>query len=166
MAQLFRILKKLPDDYTVWHNFSPGQPHFLVLSPIKSAFLIHIADTSEELAQTATHLNLLGGTQTLTPDTLAAAELDLLSQFSIASGTSIRRLLVFPNATQGTLDQVFLQRSQETQVHFLSLQQSSPAQFLASLEALATTPLPEPELYTLRANFSPRASSLPTIVRP
>ena len=155
----------MPEDYTVWHNFNPDRPHFLVLSPIKSAFLIHIADTSEELAQTATQLNLLGGTQTLTPDTLAAAELDLLAQFSITSGTSVRRLLVFPNATQGTLDQVFLQRSQETQVHFLSLQQSSPAQFLASLEALATNPLPEPELYSLRASFTPE-SVIPSSHRP
>lgn len=165
MARLFRILKKLPDDYTVWHNFSPGQPHFLVLSPSQNAFLIHLAETSEELAQSAIQLNLLDGTEAVTPDTLAAEEFELISQFSLDSDTSIRRLLVFPNATQGTLDQVYLQRSQETQVRFLSLQQASPEQFLAALEELATTPLPQLELYTLRAAFSPE-SVIPSRHRP
>ena len=165
MARLFRTLKKLPDDYTVWHNFGQGQPHFLVLSPTHNAFLIHVAETSEELAQSAIQLNLLEGAATLTPDSIAAAEFDLLSQFPLDEGASIRRLLIFPNATQGTLDQVYLQRSKETQVRFLGLQQASPDQFLTSLEKLATTPLPEPQLYTLRASFSPE-SVIPSIHRP
>ena len=165
MARLFRTLKKLPDDYIVWHNCGHGKPHFLVLSPTQNAFLIHVAETSEELAQSAIQLDLLEGAEPLHPDNFAAAEFDLLSQFPLEADTSIRRLLVFPNATQGTLDQVCLQRSQETQVRFLGLQQAKPEQFLTSLEELATAPLPEPALYTLRASFTPE-SVIPALHRP
>ncbi|MDQ8190306.1 UvrD-helicase domain-containing protein [Roseibacillus persicicus] len=168
ILRLFRILKKLPDDYTVWHNFSSAKPHFLVVSPTRNAFLIHVAETTEELAQSAIQLDLLDGSQALTPDTVAADELALLDQFPLSSDAQVRRLLVFPNASQGTLDQIVLQRSQETQVNFLSLKQSTPENFLSLLENLAGTPLPEPALYTLRADFTPEtvipSSHRPTLI--
>lgn len=165
VARLFRILKKLPDDYLVWHQFNPTQPHFLILAPGPRAFLIHVAETSEELAQSALQLQLLESSTPVTPDTLAEAELTLLSAFPIAPGTPIRRLLIFPNASQGTLDQVVLQRSESSDVHFLGLRQSSPDDFLTTLEKLACAPLSQSTLYTLRATFTPE-SVIPLAHRP
>lgn len=155
VARLFRTLRKLPDDYTVWHSFEPEHPHFLILSPEQNAFLIHVAETTEELAQSALQLNLLESAQVLTPDSLGASEVALLDNYPLAPETRVRRLLIFPNAHQNTLDQVFLQRSKETEVSFLGLHQTSPEEFISQLQHLATAPLPELELFTLRQSFSP-----------
>ena len=165
VARLFRILKKLPDDYTIWHQFNPEQPHFLILAPGPRAFLIHVAGTSEELAQSALQLELLEPSNPITPDTLAKDELALLSAFSIEEGTPVRRLLVFPNASQGTLDQVILQRSESSDAPFLGLQQFSSDDFRATLDKLAATPLSETSLNSLRATFTPE-SMIPAIHRP
>lgn len=165
VARLFRVLKKLPEGYTIWHNFTPHQPHFLVLSADQRAFLIHVAETTEALAQSAIQLELLEPSQIVTPDTLADHEFDLLSRFPLPPGTPLRRLLIFPNASQNTLDQVVLHRSKETEIRFLGLHQSSSQEFLSSLEKLASEPIPESALYTLRATFTPE-SVIPPAHRP
>ncbi|MDP0489835.1 MAG: AAA family ATPase [Verrucomicrobiota bacterium JB023] len=165
VARLFRILKKLPDSFTVWHNFSPDQPHFLVLNEQHQAFLIHVAETSEELARSAIQLDLLADAEQVSPDTLASGEVELLASFPLPSETTISRLLVFPNATQDTLDQITMQRSQHSEVRFLGLERQSPDDFIASLEQLAGKPLPEPKLFKIRAQFTPE-SVIPTHQRP
>ena len=153
---VYRTLRKLPDSYTIWHGFTARRPHFLILSAEQKAFLIQVAETSEELAQSTLQLELLDSTSNqLTPDNFAIQELEILEHFPVAKTTPILRLVLFPNTYQNTLDQISIQRNQNTQTQFLSLRQSSPESFLQNLEKRSQEPLPDPALFELRKAFTP-----------
>lgn len=164
VLRVFNLLRKLPAGFTVWHSLRGDHPHFLVLSPAQSAYLLHVSPTSEDLAKDALQLNFLSE-QTATPDQLALDELALLEGFALPADLPIRRLLIFPNAAQDTLDQIVLQRSGTTNARFLGLRQTDPDSFLAILESESSPPLPQKELYVLRNLFTPEAS-IPASSRP
>lgn len=167
-AHFFRVLKKLDDDFTVrfaLDDSNSNRPHFFVLYQDRFAFLIQVAETSQQLAESAIQADFLANQTQLTPDTLGAEEAGILNDFatSIAAssgplaygGLPVRKLVVFPDVRHDTIDEVVLQRSQATDIRFLGLQQRSTADFDQHLRSLAESAIPEPALLHLRAAFDP-----------
>ena len=164
----FNILRKLDDDFTVWFSLntdSSAQPHFFILYQDRFAFLIQVAATSQQLAESAIQADFLANQVKLTPDSLGAEEAGILASFSAsiedsfgplaATGLAVRKLVVFPDVRHDTIDEVVLQRSLETDIRFLGLQQRSAADFDQHLRSLAESAIPEPALVHLRAAFDP-----------
>ena len=69
----------------------------------------------------------------------------------------VRRLIVFPNVQQNTIDEVVLLRSEETQVAYLGCHQLGEEKFAQRLMAIATEALPELSLSIFRKHFSPES---------
>jgi hypothetical protein len=150
VMRMFRLLKKLGDAYTVRHLLDADEgPQFLVIWRERHAFLIRVAATSQELADTAISPSFL-------PDagTFRIEDLDDAKGFdSVASDLPVRRMVVFPNVDNETIDQIERLRSEESGVSFLGLKQTPPDRFANLLEALAEPPLSDPMLLTLRGRF-------------
>lgn len=162
---MFRLLKKLDDSYTVWTRLSGGGgPAFLVLWRERHAFLIKVAETSQQLAETALQPSFL-------PDErIPVDELGDATAFRAALGddgdSEVRCLVVFPNVDAGTIDEVERLRSEESGVVFLGLKQRNPADFQRRIEALAGGQVGKTVLYRLRERFTPESviASSPTRV--
>lgn len=150
VMRMFRLLKKLGDDYTVRHLMDADEgPQFLVVWRARHAFLIRVAGTSQELADTAISPSFLPDAGAFRIEDLDDAE----SFASVASDLPVRRMVVFPNVDGETIDQIERLRSEESGVSFLGLKQTPPDRFANLLEALAEPPLSEPMLLTLRGRF-------------
>jgi superfamily I DNA/RNA helicase len=167
-AHFFRVLKKLDNDFTVRFALDDSdtkRPQFFVLYQDRFAFLIQVAATSQQLAESAIQADFLANQTQLTPDTLGAEEAGILNAFSssiaegfgplASGGLPVRKLVVFPDVRHDTIDEIVLQRSQATDIRFLGLQQRSPADFARHLRSLAESAIPEPALVHLRAAFDP-----------
>jgi len=158
---MFRVLKKLPDEFTVWHRTARSDgPQFLALWRGRHAFLIQVAATTQELAETALQPVLLPGEETLTPDSLGEAERAALESFlpdPFPPGLPVRRLVVFPNVASATIDRVRQLRSANTGSVFLGLKQTPENQFADWLERSAAEALEQEELIALRKHFSPES---------
>jgi len=166
-ASFFRTLKKLDDDFTVWTSLhsDPAHPQFFVLFQETFAFLIQVAETSQQLAETAIQTTFLDNQPQLTPDTLGSAEADVLAAFldnihtTLAphspSGFPVRKLVVFPDVLHHTIDEIILHRSAQTDTSYLGLKQLPAAEFSHRLGSLAAEALPETALLHLRAAFDP-----------
>ncbi|MEY3894683.1 MAG: hypothetical protein RLZZ214_202, partial [Verrucomicrobiota bacterium] len=150
VMRMFRLLKKLSNDYTVRHLLDATEgPQFLIFWRTRHAFLIRVAATSQELADTALSPSFL-------PDdgSFRIEEMDDAERFGpVASGIPVRRLVVFPNVDNSTIDQIERLHSTESGVSFLGLKQTQPERFACHLEALAEPPLSEPMLLELREQF-------------
>lgn len=162
---MFRLLRKLDDTYTVWTRLTgSGGPAFLVLWRERHAFLIKVAETSQELAETALQPSFLPDEKILTE------ELGDATAFRAAlgekGGSEVRCLVVFPNVDAGTIDEVERLRAEDTGVVFLGLKQRNPADFQRRIEALAGGQIGETVLYRLRERFTPESviASSPTRV--
>ncbi|MCF7674102.1 MAG: hypothetical protein K9N23_15695 [Akkermansiaceae bacterium] len=161
VLRMFRLLRKLSDDFTIWHRASRrDSPQFLLVWRERHAFLIQVAATSQELAETALQPSLFGEDDGLTPDSLGLGERQALAGFPFQRADAVpavRRLVVFPHVDEATIDQVELLRSSETGVAFLGLHQTAEDRFVRRIEALAEAPLPQRELLALRQGFTPES---------
>lgn len=161
VLRMFRLLKRLGDDFTVWHRASRTDgPQFLLLWRGRHAFLLQVAATSQQLAETALQPSLFWGEDTVTPESLGQAESRAVAAFlpdDTLAPHVVGKLVVFPNVDEATIDQVELLRSAETGVAFLGLHQTPEGHFARQLEALAAAPLSQPELVALRRSFTPEA---------
>lgn len=169
VLRMFRLLRKLPDDFTVWHRVaSRDGPQFLILWRERHAFLLQVADTTQQLADTALQPSLFEEPASLTPDALGREERGTLESFltkPLPADLALRRLVVFPNVAEATIDQVELLRSGDSGVAFLGLHQTPEDHFARRLEALAEAPLPVPALVALRRHFTPEAVIAETSAR-
>lgn len=147
---MFRLLKKLDDNYTVRHllGVTVG-PQFLVIWRDRHAFLIRVAATSQELAESALSPSFFADTETFSMEEMEDAK----GFGSVAPELPVCRLVVFPNVDNSTIDQIERLRSEDTNVSFLGLKQTRPDRFANHLEALAEAPLSEPMLLALRDHF-------------
>jgi superfamily I DNA/RNA helicase len=75
----------------------------------------------------------------------------------LAGDLPLKRLVVFPNVSAGTVDEVVVLRAGETHTSYLGLHQVQAAHFARRLEALAAAALPEPGLHHLRRAFTPES---------
>ncbi len=153
---MFRLLKRLDDDFTVWTRLGDGEgPAFLVLWRRRHAFLIRVAGTSQELAETALQPSFLEEEQ------VPVEQLGDLAGFHAALGgrrdPGVRCLVAFPNVDAGTIDEVEELRSADSGVVFLGLKQRNPADFQARLVALAGAAVADPVLIQLRRRFTPES---------
>jgi len=166
-AQTFRKLKKLPDDYSVWYSFpqiskpgTPRRPDFLVLWQERFGFLIHVAPTTQALAETALQGNLFNPAEAITAADLGKAEGEILQNFSadLDENLPLRHLVVFPNVDHNTIDTISLQRRQPDGSSFLGLQQLGEKRLPQFLESIALSEIPSPLIVHLRHHFSPEIS--------
>lgn len=167
VIRMFQALRRLPDTFTVWFALHRELPHFFVLWREKHGFLIQVAATTQQLAETALQRSFLDEAEVLTPENLGLAERETLDRFLESARRTagielpphfpLRRLVVFPNVEQSTIDQIELLRATDSDTAFLGMKQSGDADFARRLEALAAAPLAEPELHALRKEFTPES---------
>jgi superfamily I DNA/RNA helicase len=98
--RVFRSLKSLPDDYTVWHHLAPWDPNapdFLLLKAGKGPLLIKVSPASAAQATPAAQLLLLADSRTRTGQN----ETEVLERFIQRLGFQDcelpGQLVVFPN---------------------------------------------------------------------
>lgn len=147
---MFRLLKRLDDDFTVRHLLDAEEgPQFLVTWRRCHAFLIRVASTSQELAETALSPTFLPDAESFSLDGM-----DQAKTFGVVDpGIPVRRLVVFPNVDNVTIDQIERFTMEVTGVSFLGLKQTPPDRFACHLQALAEPPLSDLMLLTLREHF-------------
>ncbi|MCH7227840.1 hypothetical protein [Haloferula sp. A504] len=153
---MFRLLRKLDDGFQIWLRMDPLQtPGFLVLWRGRHAFLIKVADTSQELADRALQPDFLDG-EKVTAESLeeSAGFRELLDPDDHGL---VRCLLVFPNVDEGSIDAIEKLRSADTGVTFLGLKQRNADDFGEHLKSLAESAVPQPVLLRLRARFTPES---------
>jgi hypothetical protein len=168
-AAFFRVLKTLPDDFTAWlslENITENRPHVFLIWRERHAFLIQVAETTQQLAESALQGDFFNQDQALRPEDLGRLECDRLENFvarssallgPLAGELPLKRLVVFPNVSEGTVDEVVMLRSGETDASYLGLHQMQSAHFARRLEALAAAALPEPGLHHLRRAYTPES---------
>jgi AAA domain len=164
-----RLLKGLSDDFTAWlalDQKSGRLPHVFLVWRERHAFLIQVAATSQQLAETALQADFFNQHESLRPEDLGRLESALLDEFvarsaevlgPLAGELPLKRLVIFPNVSEGTVDEVVMLRSGETETSYLGLHQVRADHFSRRLEALAAAALPEPGLMHLRRAFTPES---------
>ncbi len=170
VARFFRLVRGLPDDFTAWFALAQAEqetrPHFFVVWQERYGFLMQVAETSQQLAETALQEDFLTmGDETLTAESLGRAESDVLETFAkrvqdtlgLAPGVRvpIRRFVVFPNVAQNTIDEIVLHRSEATQTTFLGCHQLGERAFTERLRQAAVDAMPELSLTVIRKHFAP-----------
>ena len=165
----YKVLKTLSDDFTAWlslENRTENRPHVFLVWRERHAFLIQVAETTQQLAESAIQGDFLQQEKALRPEDLGRLESDMLEGFvarstdllgPLAGDLPLKRLVVFPNVSEGTVDEVVMLRSGETSTSYLGLHQMQSAHFARRLEALAAAALPEPGLHHLRRAFTPES---------
>lgn len=165
----YRVLKTLPDDFTAWLSLDDPagrRPHVFLVWRERHAFLIQVAETSQQLAETALQADFFKQDEALRPEDLGRLESDLLEDFvnragellgPLAGELPLRRLVIFPNVSEGTVDEVMMLRSEEAETSYLGLHQVPSAHFTRRLEAMASAALPEPGLTHLRRAYTPES---------
>lgn len=165
----YKILKTLPDDFTAWLSLdeaAESRPHVFLVWRERHAFLIQIAATTQELAESALQPDFFRKDATLRPEDLGRGETDALARFLERSAEllgplegelPVKRLVIFPNVSEGTVDEVMMLRAEETATSYLGLHQIRPAHFARRLEALSSAVLPGPGLLHLRRAFTPES---------
>lgn len=168
-SAFYRVLKTLPDDFTAWlslENKSDSRPQVFLVWRERHAFLIQVAETTQQLAESALQGDFFKQHEALRPEDLGRLESELLENFversssllgPLAGDLPLKRLVVFPNVHEGTVDEVLMLRSDETAASYLGLHQMQSAHFTRRLEALASAALPEPGLHHLRRAFTPES---------
>jgi hypothetical protein len=168
-AAFYKVLKTLPDDFTAWlslENSAGNRPHVFLVWRERHAFLIQVAETTQQLAESALQGDFFKQDEALRPEDLGRLESELLEGFvarstdllgPLAGDLPLKRLVVFPNVSEGTVDEVVMLRGGEAASSYLGLHQMPPAHFARRLEALASAALPEPGLHHLRRAFTPES---------
>jgi hypothetical protein len=168
-AAFYKVLKTLPDDFTAWlalENRPENRPHVFLVWRERHAFLIQVAETSQQLAESALQSDFFNQDEALRPEDLGKLESNLLEDF-VARSTDLlgplegrlplKRIVVFPNVSEGTVDEVVMLRSGESEASYLGLHQMQSGHFTRRLEALAAAALPDPGLHHLRRAFTPES---------
>ena len=108
---VFRFLKTLPDDYTVWHHLAPWQkeaPDFLILDPHSRALLVKVSGATSKEIHPVAQMLLLDDER----PALGELEIRVLTHFVAQIRSShptppgqceISTALLFPNIPEGSL---------------------------------------------------------------
>lgn len=164
-----RMLKTLPDEFTAWlslENDVTHRPHVLLVWRDRHAFLIQIAETSQDLAEAALQPDFFQAGEELTPDAFGRIESDVLRGFLERAmetlgpwdgALPLLKLVIFPNVEEGTVEEIMLHRSDEADVHYLGARRMQPEHFARRIEALASAAMPDPVMRHLRSEFTPES---------
>lgn len=165
----FKVLRKLPDDFTAWLPLGEEKgrlPQVFLVWRERHAFLIQVAATSQQLAESALQGELFGAPEVFRPEDLGKPESDVMEDFITRSSDvlgplegelPLKRLVVFPNVSEGTVDEVVMLRSEEAGTSYLGLRQIDNDRFARRLEALALAAMPSPQLSHLRRLYTPES---------
>lgn len=151
--RMFRLLKRLNEDYVVRHLVGESGPQFFIVWRERYAFLIKVAATSQELAESVLNPSLFSSEETMTIEQVRSESNfgELLEGFP--EDLPVRCLVVFPNVDEGTIDQIERQQTDSGQATYLGLRQTSSDRLSARFESLAEAPVSEPVLMQLRERF-------------
>ena len=159
----YRVLKGLPDDFTAWLSLdrkSGDKPHVFLVWRECHAFLIQVAATSQQLAESALQGDFFRESEALRPEELGRGESELLAGFvrraidrlgPLAGELPLKQLIVFPNVSQGTVDEVVMLRSEKSEVSYLGLHQLQGARSPGAWRHLPPPPCPSPDSTTCAA---------------
>lgn len=168
-SAFYKVLKTLPDDFTAWlslENKNPTRPHVFLVWRERHAFLVQVAETTQQLAESALQGDFFNQAEALRPEDLGRMENEQLGKFvarstdllgPLAGNIPLKRLVVFPNVSEGTVDEVVMLRDDLADTSYLGLHQIHSAHFARRLEALAADAMPEPGLHHLRRAFTPES---------
>ena len=163
VLRVFRFLKSLPDNYTVWHHLAPWQkdaPDFLVLNPERQALLLKVSGATPMNARPAAQLLLLDDER----PQLGHREERILESFlketnsflqeGVNSPGKISTAITFPNITEKVLrESRSIDGSQS--IRWLS-QETLGADGSSIIHSCFDAPaLDEASLQNLRARFTP-----------
>jgi len=159
VARVYRLLKQLPDDWTVWHRLNiwvaPG-PDFWVLRPDRRGLLLKVARTTPAELQAAGQFGLFATDTTEQP---GQAEWRALEQFhqelaaldnAPAWRADLPGAVVLPNIPERELRAAFAGR-----VDFGGKDRLAPDSFMPWLTERAGAPLPEPAITVIRKALTP-----------
>lgn len=164
-----KVLKSLPDEFTAWFSVAADakeRPHVFLVWRERHAFLIQIAETSQQLAEAAIGADLFSSELIVNPADLGREESSVLGKFiasaseefgPLAGALPVKKLIVFPNVHEHTIDGIAIQRTVEDDVCYLGLHQLDKQRFANQLEALAEAALTTPALFRLRKMFTPES---------
>ncbi len=168
VARVFRRLKKLPHEFSVWYSLpstTNQAPHFLVIRSEQYAFLIQVEDLSQEAAELVLQDNLFATGEALKPDDVGSESINVLSafdqKFARENGNTTRKIVAFPNVEQQTLDAIRLRQTtselhpETAAVEFLGMHQLSEAAFLSEFEKCDSKSLDHSQIIELRHRFTP-----------
>ena len=163
IARTYRLLKKLPDTFSVWYNISETQtsPHILIVWKDSCAYLLHITSTDQQLVERAIHGDLLKNDR-IPLSSLGDKERAILATFTqnLTDTTNfpIKSIILFPNVNTGTLDTLSVEQSQNNDVSYLGKQQLTADKLAEFLIKHAPEELNNPQLIQLRHKFSPEVN--------
>ena len=162
----FHFLKKLPDDYLVWHHLAPWQPQapdFLVCSPSRQALLVKVSYAAAGEARPAAQLLLLDDGRPPLGEVEGAALADFTHSLPASINAAVTTGILFANIPQAALlESVPLRNSGSlrsdglSQPYWLPQEALQIGQGLEHWQKALTGPqLDEMALEHLRACFAP-----------
>ena len=162
VARVFRALKRLPDDWNVWHHMTPWQPNapnFLVLDGKGRALLLHVSGATSQQAQQSPQLQMLGlEVERETPGEAEEHHLSTfiaeISQKGIPAG-AISSAVIFPNLTSGDLKIVQQYAAKRHEFRWLDKDWTDDRKLGAWKKLFGRKTLDAKALHVLRERFTP-----------
>lgn len=152
VSKFYRLLKQLPDDYTVWHRLSiwsePG-PDFWVMKD-ERVLLLKISTAKPKAVRHASQAVLF---QADSVHILGSAEQEALDQFVAKLGIGAQcfpAAILFPNINQADLDRV-----QHISSIWLGKEFLARDEFVKQMEITLSPPMPSELIEQLRQAFTP-----------
>jgi hypothetical protein len=164
----YKVLRKLPEEFAAWFSLDAGGediPQLFLVWRERHGFLIQVAPTSQRFVEAALHGDLFGGDETVGPGDLGRGENEVLERFvsraseefgPLAGELPVKKLVVFPNVAESTIDEVLLLRGEQGTT-YLGMQQMDAGRFERRLAALAEAALPATGMIHLRRLFTPES---------
>ncbi len=106
VIKVFNALKKLPDEYTVWHNMNfqkQEAPDFLVVHQDGRALLMVVSSATSRDAKYAGQLTLMDAEQIPLGQTENVRLISFISSLGFPKAKDVRTLIVFPNISNEQL---------------------------------------------------------------
>ena len=155
VVRVFNALKKLPDEYSIWHNMNflkQKAPDFLVLHKSGCALLIVVSSATARDAKIAGQFTLLPSEEV----SLGTPEEETLSCFMASLdfpvAANIQRLVVFPNISHEQLQKA---STQPFPAHWVGKEVIQPDTAIHWDRFLSAAPLDELTIEKLRQRFTP-----------
>lgn len=151
--RVFNALKKLPDEYTVWHNMNfhkQEAPDFLIIHQDGRALLLVVSSATSRDAKYAGQLTMMDVNQAPLGQRESVRLVSFTSSLGFAKASEIRSLIVFPNISN---DQLQKSAAESFDAHWVGkdvMQQESSWD-----EYLTASPLDDLSLEKLRQRFTP-----------